>query len=125
MAGFVDCPKLIHCPKVNGTITIGATKLLGLLILLASISASSPGALDLRSSKRPAEFGACYVHAQDRDGRAWAFMPTKHGGTFTDSGAYRTRASYWLNVRSTGPSTRLRLSDAAPSPVIKAVEQCR
>jgi len=101
-------------------------ELLVVFILLAASASDLPTALvEKRSAKQPTDFSVCFVDAQVRSGRAWAFMPSEHGGTFTDSGSYGAPASYWLNVRSIGASTRLRVSAGAPSSVISAVEQCR
>ena len=85
--------------------------------------------IDVGSTKTPVDFSACFARAEDRSGRAWAFMPSGHGGTFTDSGAHGAPASYWLQVRGAGTATHLRLFAAdggqATSPTIEAVEQCR
>ncbi|MEP6983038.1 MAG: hypothetical protein ABI853_05265 [Sphingomicrobium sp.] len=98
------------------------------LLIAASQSAAIP-LLDAKSVRPVADFGACFTRAEERSGRAWAFMPRAHGGTFTDSGARGAPASYWLQVRGAGAATHVRLfgagSAAASSPVIEAVEQCR
>jgi hypothetical protein len=104
--------------------------LVGVLFLLV---AASPNAaiplLDARSVRPLAEFGACFAQAEERSGRAWAFMPGGHGGTFTDSGAGGAPASYWLQVRGAGAATHVRLFGAGSagesSPLIEAVERCR
>jgi hypothetical protein len=104
--------------------------LVGVLFLLV---AASPNAaiplLDARSVRPLAEFGACFAQAEERGGRAWAYLPTEHGGTFTDSGARGVPASYWLQVRGAGAATHVRLFSASSadesSPVIEAVERCR
>ena len=102
------------------------TSLLGVSILLAAAASGLPTAvIEMHSTRPSAQFSSCFAAAQDRNGRAWAYLPTAHGGAFTDSGAYGAAASYWLLVRTAGTSTHLRLSDAAPSRVLKAVEQCR
>jgi hypothetical protein len=104
--------------------------LVGVLFLLAaaSLNAAIP-LLDAKSARTLAEFGACFTQTEERSGRAWAFMPSEQGGTFTDSGAKSAPASYWLQVRGAGAATQVRLfgasSAGAPSPVIEAVEQCR
>lgn len=102
------------------------TSLLGVMTLLAAGASGLPTAVvEMHSTRPSAQFSSCFAATQVRSGRAWAYLPAARGGTFTDSGAYGASASYWLMVRSAGASTRLRLSDAAPTPVIKAVEQCR
>jgi hypothetical protein len=104
--------------------------LLGVLILLAAAPLNAPMPLvDAESIKSPAEFSACFTRGEDYSGRAWAFMPSAHGGTFTDSGARGGPASYWLQVRAAGGATHLRLFTAGGSQpasrAIEAVEQCR
>ena len=96
--------------------------MLGVLILLA-IAPSTP--LLEKSAKRFVDFNACFAQAQDRAGRAWAFMPGGKGGTFTDSGASGGAATYWLQVRGVGLETRLRLFADAASPIAQFLEQCR
>lgn len=81
--------------------------------------------LETGSTKPVAEFSACFVSAEERRGRAWAYMPGKNGGTFTDFGARGAPATYWLQVRAANVGTHARLLAAAPSPVAESVEQCR
>ena len=104
--------------------------MLGVLILLDAVPSNAPMPfVDAGSTKSPAEFRACFTQAEERSGRAWAYMPSGQGGTFTDSGAHGAAASYWLQVRGAGAASHLRLftaaSGQAASPAIQAVEQCR
>ena len=85
--------------------------------------------LDAKSSKPLDEFGACFIREAERSNRAWAYLPNERGGTFTDSGAHRARASYWLQASGAVSGTRLRLYGAAPPApafeIIEAVDKCR
>lgn len=81
--------------------------------------------LETGSGKPVAEFSACFVSAEERRGRAWAYMPGKNGGTFTDFGAHGAPATYWLQVRAADAGTHARLLAAGSSPVAESVEQCR
>ena len=105
--------------------------MLGLLILLAAAPSSTPPSNGEVASARPlAEFNSCFIGTQERSGRAWAYLPTEHGGTFTDFGASGAAGSYWLQVRPAGATaTRTRLRDSASSSatsaVVQAVEACR
>ena len=124
------CRQPIQRPKVNATITIlwGSKSLLGVLILLASVTSPSAPLLDAKSATPLAGFRNCFIQSQERSGRAWAYMPTSRGGTFTDSGARGARATYWLQVRGTGDATSLRLfaaSHAGADAISGAVAQCR
>lgn len=103
--------------------------MLGVLIILAAASPNSMRTMEARSTMPLAEFGACFTNAQGRGGHAWAFLPSEHGGTFTNSGARGVPASYWLQVRGAEAATHLRLfttgEAAAAAAVTEAVEKCR
>jgi len=100
--------------------------LLGVLIFLAAApSGASMPLLETGSGKPVAEFSACFVSAEERRGRAWAYMPGKNGGTFTDFGAHGAPATYWLQVRAANAGTHARLLAAGSSPIAQSVEQCR
>jgi hypothetical protein len=101
--------------------------LLGVLILLAGATSEIP-LLEAKSSKPIEEFDSCFTQVAEHGNRAWAYLPSERGGTFTDSGARGAPASYWLQARETGGATSLRLFAAAPAvatEIGKAVEQCR
>ena len=90
----------------------------------------APAAVLDRTSSRPiGEFTSCFAERMTRSGGAWAFSPSPHGGTFTDSGAHNAAATYWLQVRDAGAASRVRLfTSADPSAAadpVDAVQQCR
>ena len=101
--------------------------MLGVLILLALAPTNlSTPLLEARSARPVTEFGSCFARIEERGGRAWAYLPSERGGTFTDSGVREGAASYWLQIREAGTVTRLRLFAAAAAPrAIQTVEQCR
>lgn len=105
--------------------------MLGVFILLTAATASSAAGplLDATTLRSPDDFGSCFTRAEERDGRAWAYLPTVRGGTFTDSGARGVPASYWLQVRRAGGSTGLRLYAARgqdqSARVVQGVNRCR
>lgn len=72
------------------------------------------------------DFGSCFTRIQDRDARAWAFMPTQSGGTFTNAGASGAAAPYWLAFTEMKPANQVRLFAAADQTHLReAVQQCR
>ena len=102
--------------------------MVGVLILLAGAPIASMPLLDASTSKPVDEFGACFTQRVERASRAWAYLPSERGGTFTDSGAQGAAASYWLQVRPAAQSTQLRLFTAGssrPAAVLAAVRECR
>jgi len=101
--------------------------LFGVLILLALEANSSP-LVDATSARSPEAFGSCFIRSEERNGRAWAYMPTARGGTLTDSGAGGATASYWAQLHQAGTGTRVRLfvaNGTEASHLAEAVEQCR
>ena len=74
-------------------------------------------------------FGSCFTGAQEKARRAWAFMPTGDGGTFTNSGASHSGGTYWLSVHGSADAGEIRLFGEAgarlPQSLIEAVDQCR
>ena len=105
----------------------------GVSILLIALTASLPDqeALILRAStpKSLNEFGQCFVRGQEQQARAWAFVPTPSGGTFTNAGANGVTTTYWVRVSETRPLNVVRLFAARGSDdsggLIEAVNQCR
>ena len=98
------------------------------MILLAAAAWKAPlPPIEASSARSATRFSECFTRAQDAKGRAWGYMPSGEGGTFTDSGAHGAPASYWLQVRSLGKATQLRLyaADGAAPAALAAVEQCR
>lgn len=99
------------------------------VLLVPAVQAAEPQTL-LRTttSKSLDSFGTCFTKAQEQAGRAWAFMPTGEGGTFTDSGASGA-AAYWLHVGTLQRRGEITLvgggSAGAPKPVMAAVKRCR
>jgi hypothetical protein len=102
--------------------------LFGVVILLAVASSASMPLLEARSTKPLDQFGPCFTQILERNNRTWAYLGSERGGTFTDSGASGTPASYWLQAREIGAATQLRLYVSAPdraAVISQAVEQCR
>jgi hypothetical protein len=105
----------------------------GVSILLIALTASHPDqeAPIFRAStpKSLNDFGQCFVRAQEQRARAWAFVPTDTGGTFSNAGANGVAAPYWLRVSEGPPVNQIRLFAAKSSDdagtLVEAVNQCR
>ena len=82
--------------------------------------------LEASSSKSLDQFGTCFTQIADRASRAWAYLPSERGGTFTDSGARGASASYWLQVHGARGATQLRLfSTTRATEIREAIDRCR
>ena len=106
---------------------------LGILIALAAsstaIAVPAPALSPISTSKSVAQFGGCFVAAQERAGLAWSYVPKPHGGTFSNLGVKGAASVYFLAVSDRGNARELRLeaADAAghvDQNVARAVSQC-
>jgi hypothetical protein len=105
----------------------------GVSILLIALAASHPDQeapiLRVSTAKSLNDFGQCFVRAQEQHSRAWAFVPTRTGGTFTNAGAVGVAMPYWLRVSEDRPVNEIRLFAAQPSDdsstLVEAVNRCR
>jgi hypothetical protein len=111
-------------------------KQVGILTLVSVIaSAAAPAApapssgAAIATSKSVAQFGGCFVEAQDRAALAWSYVPKADGGTFSNVGARGATSLYFLAVSDRGRTREIRLEAASPgsavdSRVARAVNQC-
>jgi hypothetical protein len=98
------------------------------LVLVASAPQPVPPPFSTTTARSVDAFGACFARAQENAGKAWAFMPTASGGTFTNSGAGASEAPYWLQVHAGTTRGEIRLfgdrGAVPPAALIEAVNQC-
>lgn len=108
-------------------------KQLGTIAALAAstsaIAAPAPAASTVTTNKSVAEFGGCFVAAQERAGLAWSYVPKPHGGTFSNVGAMGAAGAYFLAVSDRGSDRELRLQPAGSASgidarVVRAVSRC-
>lgn len=99
-----------------------------LLVLVTSAPQLAQPLLRTMTAKPLDAFGACFAGAQDKSAKAWAFMPSPSGGTFTNSGASGSEAPYWLQVQAGSQRGEIRLFSEvgakAPAALIEAVNRC-
>lgn len=100
-----------------------------LLALVAAVPQSNRPLVQTATSRSVDAFGSCFAAAQDKAAHAWAYLPIGQGGTFTNSGARGSGATYWLRVSKSGDRGEIRLfgEEGARSSesLIEAVDQCR
>ena len=107
-------------------------QLLGLSTLLLVLVASAPQPVGplfrATTTKSVDQFGGCFARAQEKAAKAWAFMPSSSGGTFTNSGAKGSDAPYWLQVQVGAKRGEIRLFGGGgaepPAALIEAVNKC-
>jgi len=109
---------------------VGIVTLISVAALAAApVADARADAVTFETSKTVAEFGGCFVGAQDRAARPWAFVPKGDGGTFSNVGAHGARGLYYLAISDRGAVRQVRLEAAsASSPldraIARAVDQC-
>jgi hypothetical protein len=90
-------------------------------------SAATNG-VTISTAKSVAQFGGCFVDAQDRAAQAWAYVPKADGGTFSNAGSKGATSVYFLAVSDRGRIRELRLESASAASldahIAKAVSQC-
>ena len=104
--------------------------MLGVTILLLAATASddAPAAVVRASTALSLDqFGACFARAQEAKGAAWSFVPSEHGGTFSNIGASTGGAEAYIVKFTEGRrANALRLLAASPRDgAAAAIEQCR
>ena len=97
--------------------------------MFALVAASpNPAASPMRANttKSLNEFGSCFTRVEERVSRAWAFLPTPSGGTFTNSGASSAAAApYRLAFDEAKPLSQVRLfAGQAATGLVAAVRLC-
>jgi hypothetical protein len=99
-----------------------------LLALAACATASNVGAEPkqaLSTTKGVEPFAQCFTAAEDRAGRAWAFVPKESGGgTFSTVGARGVCQPYYIDVADRGTTREIRLSATADRSLALAVQRC-
>jgi hypothetical protein len=79
----------------------------------APVSTAARDSVSFETSKTVAQFGGCFVDAQDRASSAWSFVPKGDGGTFSNFGAKGASAPYFLAISDRGTVRQLRLETAS------------
>ena len=70
-------------------------------------------------------FAECFTQAQDRRAAAWAYVPNRSGGTFSNLGAAGVGTPYFIMISDRGNRRTILLDNvAAESPAALGVSQC-
>jgi hypothetical protein len=104
---------------------------LGVMIVLSvGATAAAPNvqsrpAASLHTAKSVEDFAECFTRAQDRRSAAWAFVPKKSGGTFSNLGANGVDKPYFIVISDRGGRREILLDNvAAASAAAQGVSQC-
>jgi len=126
-AGWISIRQACSKPKRTGS----AMRDIGIVTLLSVAATAAapvlPAAVHapLVTAKSAEEFAGCFARTQDARSAAWAFVPKRGGGTFSNLGAAGVRIPYFLIITDRGGQRELRLENAAAgTTAAKGVSQC-
>jgi hypothetical protein len=104
---------------------IGIITLISVAAIAAAPAPRPIAAAPLQTFKSAPEFADCVAKSQDRRKAAWWFVPSSHGGVFSNLGAATDRKAYFVVIKDRGARREIALRDGeADSPITKAVSQC-
>ena len=112
---------------------LGASQMKSLgIVTMLSVAATalaprvqSRPALGAETAKTVQAFAECFTQAQDRHAAAWAFAPSRHGGTFSNLGAAGVSKPYFIVISDRGNRRIIQLDNVqAGSPAASGVSQC-
>ena len=88
-------------------------------------SVQSRPAKGTETAKSVQAFAECFTRAQDRRAAAWAYVPGRNGGTFSNLGAAGVGRPYFIVISDRGNRRTIHLDNvAAKSPAAWGVSQC-
>ena len=106
-------------------------KSLGIVTALSvAATALAPGAQSqpakgTETAKSVQAFAECFTQAQDRRAAAWAYVPNRSGGTFSNLGAAGVGTPYFIMISDRGSRRTILIDNvAAESPAAWGVSQC-
>lgn len=104
---------------------LGIVTLLSVAATALAPSVQSRSPVGTETAKSVEAFAECFTRAQDRHAAAWAFAPSRHGGTFSNLGAAGVDKPYFIVISDRG-TRRIILLDhvQAGSPAASGVSQC-
>ena len=90
-----------------------------------TVTVCAPSSVGAVTAKTVQAFAECFTQAQDRQDAAWAFAPSRHGGTFSNLGAAGVSKPYFIVISDRGNRRMILLDNVkAGSPAASGVSQC-
>jgi hypothetical protein len=104
---------------------IGLVTLLSVAATAAAPVLAAVTSAPLMTAKSAEQFAGCFARTQDARLAAWAFVPKRNGGTFSNLGAAGVRKPYFVFISDRGEHREVRLENAAAgTTAAKGVSQC-
>ena len=104
---------------------VGVVILLSVAATAAAPALPAPMHAPIVTAKSAEQFAGCFARTQDARSAAWAFVPKRGGGTFSNLGAAGVSDPYFLVISDRGEQREVRLENAAAgTTAAKGVSQC-
>jgi hypothetical protein len=104
---------------------IGIITLISVAAIAAAPGPRPASPSPLQTFKSAPEFADCIAKKRDDAKAAWWFVPSSHGGTFSNLGAATDHKAYFVVIKDKGAVREVALRDAqASDPIVKAVSEC-
>ncbi len=105
---------------------LGIVTLISVAAIAAAPASETRHPTTFATAKSTQAFADCFAHAQERDSKAWWFVPKESGGgTFSDAGASSAKQPYFVEISDRGSRREIHVQNASwDGPVARGVEQC-
>lgn len=104
---------------------VGMVTLISVAAIAAAPAPRPLAAAPLQTLKSAPEVADCLARSQDQRQAAWWFVPSSHGGLFSNLGAATDPKAYFVIIKDRGQRREIALRDAnVGDPIVKAVSQC-
>lgn len=105
--------------------SLGIVTLLSVAATALTPSVQSRPAMTTETAKSVQAFAECFTQAQDRRAAAWAYVPSRSGGTFSNLGAAGVSKPYFIVISDRGGRRTILVENvAAESAAALGVSQC-
>lgn len=105
--------------------SLGIVTVLSVAATALAPSVQSRPSQGRETAKSVQTFADCFTQAQDRSAAAWAYVPSRSGGTFSNLGAAGVGKPYFIVISDRGRRRTIHLDNvAANSPAALGVSQC-
>jgi len=105
---------------------LGIVTLISVAAIAAAPASETNHPTAFATAKSTQAFADCFAHSQERDSKAWWFVPKESGGgTFSNAGAPSVKQPYFVEISDRGSRREIHVQNASwDGPVARGVEQC-
>lgn len=105
--------------------SLGIATIISVIATAAAPTVSPARGQSVVTTKSAQAFADCFIKDQNRRAAAWAFVPNRHGGMFSNLGARSVSKPYFVRISDRGEHREIHVEGAPfESPATKGVDQC-